>query len=125
MVAFKHHLHRAAGFLRQLRAGDAPGVRREFAAESATHVLHHDVDVVRGNFDTLLAETFDVFAGHAADVLRRFPDVQIVAIPFRHLAVGFEAAMRDHWNAVMAFADHFGLLEPLVRVAVDVLLELL
>ena len=50
-------------------------------------------------------------------VLRGGPDADVVALPLHHLAVRFQAAVRDHGNAVLALVNRFGVLECLVRIA--------
>ena len=90
----------------------APAIGRELAAESAADVLHLHVDVGGRHFQRLAQ-----IAADTGDVLRGRPQVDLVAAELHDVAVRFQAAVRDHRNAVGAFDHDIGFLEGLVRIA--------
>src|SRR5207249_855723 len=103
-----------SGLFGEPRAREAPSVGAEFASETSAHYGSEHTHFVGGVCDLRPHH----FARNAADILSRRINRQIVAIPFRHLAVRFEAAMGDDRNSILALARHLGLLQGLVRIPV-------
>ena len=111
--AVEEQLHRtAAGLLRKAGAHLAPGIRREFAAESAADVVLLDVDIGDRHFEVRRQR-----AGIVRDILRGGPHVDLVALPLDDLPMRLQAAVGNDWDAVLPLGDRFGLLESLVRIA--------
>jgi hypothetical protein len=108
----QHQLDRKAGLLRQTRADESLGVRRELAAEPAAHVLRDHPDVCCGNLERLR-----VAVAAAVDGLRGHPRGQLVAVPLTHGAMGLEAHMRDDVRGIGLLDDVRGLLEARIEVA--------
>ncbi len=111
--AVEEQFHRtAAGLLRKEGAHLAPGIRRELAAESAANVVLLDVDIGDRHLEVRPQR-----AGVVRDILRGGPHVDLVALPLDDLPMRLQAAVGDHWNAVLPLGNRFGLLESLVRIA--------
>ena len=120
-VALQEQLHGAsAGLLGEPGGHLAPGVGAELAAEAAADVVHLDLDVGGGHLDVGRK-----LVGPGGDVLRGGPGIDVVALPLDHCAVRFQAAVGDDGDAVLAFGDHFGVLESLVGIADHLLAALL
>ena len=103
----------AAGFLRELRRGDAPGIVAELAAEAATDVLLLHAHVGRGNFQCgsdLLADAGDVLSGE-------MKQQAVLVGPLGDAAVSFKTAVSDDWRAIETFGDDFGLLKCFCGIA--------
>ena len=118
LVAVQHQLDGLAGHLRQLGAGDAPGVDVELRSEAAAHVGSDDVDGVRCHGADVLVprQALGQVSRDPGDRLRGRVNGDVVAGPVHHLAVRLEAAVGDDGKAVVAFHRGVGALPGLFEI---------
>src|SRR5207248_2309840 len=112
--ALQHDLYRlAAGLLRELRRGDAPGIIAELAAKAASNVLLLNSHI--GCWDLqlgsdLLADAGDILSGE-------MKEQAIFVGPFGDAAMALEAAVSDDRLSVETFGDDLGFLKGFCGIA--------
>src|ERR1035437_398717 len=106
----------AARFLGEAGADFGPRSGAEFAAEAAADVIHLDLDI--GDRDLDVGRQV---GGPSGNELGGRPRLDLIALPLDHAAVGFQAAVGDHRDAVYAVGDGLGILQGFLEIAGDFL----